>query len=91
MDIVESISDSIVYGFLLQNPVQFPIFIISDPTGFWTVLLIAVSYATDCANTVSWRLKSSMQPAQTSSSLLVQDPALSVSFRFKLQVLAPML
>ena len=33
--LMQSVSDSIVYGFLFQNPVQSPIRIITDSTEFW--------------------------------------------------------
>jgi len=38
--LMQSVSDSIVYGFLFQNPVQSPMSAISHSTEFWTVLLI---------------------------------------------------
>ena len=41
---MQSISDFIVYGFLFQNPVQFPISAIRHSTGFWIMLLLFMSY-----------------------------------------------
>ena len=53
--LMQSISDSIVYGFLLQNPVQSPIPSISCSTEFWIVcyLYTFASYAAigACADT----------------------------------------
>ena len=37
---MQSVSDSIVYGFLFQNPVQSPILSISHSTEFWIMLLL---------------------------------------------------
>ena len=37
---MQSLSDSIVYGFLFQNPVQSPMPSISHSTEFWIMLLV---------------------------------------------------
>ena len=37
---MQSLSDSIVYGFLFQNPVQSPMPSINHSTEFWIILLI---------------------------------------------------
>ena len=47
--LMQSISDSIVYGFLFQNPVQSPMFSISHSTEFWMLLFVFASYAANDA------------------------------------------
>ncbi len=54
--LMQSLSDSIVYGFLFQNPVQSPMLMISDSTEFWSILLIFISYAAIWAGAASGRL-----------------------------------
>ena len=48
--LMESVPDSIVYGFLFQNPVQSPMPAIRHSTEFWMLLLfVFVSYAANDA------------------------------------------